>query len=96
MSHARPAAFEDAGGGPPLLALKSLAVFVGFLPSFVRKVVSIRLFLSGLGVLEEEWDGTGRVGGGEYGSGEATGVMFRLLVDLIFGESVPKGFGAGR
>lgn len=53
MSHARPAAFDDAGGGPVLLPLKSRAVFVGFFPSLVLSVVSIRPFLSGLGVREE-------------------------------------------
>jgi len=67
-SQARPAALEDAGGGLNRPA-DDLDDFEGFLPSLVLRVVNMtRPFLSGLGVLEVFFWGTGRVGG-EYGLG---------------------------
>lgn len=70
-SHAKPAAFEAAGGRrerPP----DALGDFEGRFPSFVRKVVNMRPFLSGLGVLEACFAGTGSAGGG--GGDEYVGV----------------------
>ncbi len=71
-SHARPAAFEEAAGVAVLRAPKDLGDFEGFFPSFVRKVVSIRLLFSGLGVLDFGLGCAGGAGsaGGGYGRGE--------------------------
>jgi len=62
-SQASPAAFE-AAGGPSLLPPNGLGDLDGLFPSFPGlNVVSIRPFLSGLGVLDVSFDGTGTVGG---------------------------------
>lgn len=65
-SQANPAAFE-ATGGRTLRLSDDLKVLDGFFPSLVRKVVSRRPFLSGLGVREVCWVGTGSIGGGGGG-----------------------------
>lgn len=68
-SQANPAAFEAAGGRTLRLS-EDLEVLDGFFPSLVRKVVSKRPFLSGLGVREVCLIGTGSVGGGGGKGGE--------------------------
>ena len=63
VSQARPAALE-AAGGPSLRPPEALGDFDGRFPSFPGlKVVSIRPFLSGLGVRDVICDGTGTIGG---------------------------------
>ena len=70
-SQARPAAFDEAGGALNRVA-EVLGDLEGFLPSFVRNVVNIgRPFLSGLGVLEVFFGGTGSAGV-EYGLGKGS------------------------
>ena len=51
-SQASPAAFEEAGGALNTWALDVLGDLEGLFPSLVRRVLSIRLFFSGLGVLD--------------------------------------------
>ncbi len=69
-SQAKPAALE-AAGGRKLRPPDDLEGLDGFFPSLVRNVVSIRPFLSGLGVLEIRFVGTGSVGGGGGGKNGA-------------------------
>ena len=95
-SQASPAAFEDACGGLKPRPPEGLGDFEGFFPSFVRKVVSIRLFFSGLGVLEVCFGGIGSVGGG-YGNGGLDVGIWEVLCDLIAANSeLFFGVRAGR
>lgn len=73
-SQAKPAALE-AAGGRTLRPPDDLDGLDGFFPSLVRNVVSIRPFLSGLGVLEIRFIGTGSVGGGGGGENGAEGAV---------------------
>ena len=94
-SHAKPAAFDDAGGALNLPA-EDLGDFEGFLPSFVRKVVNMaRPFLSGLGVREVFFWGTDKVGG-EYGLGRGSVLNKALLLERSVGESEAVFDTAGR
>ena len=68
-SQASPAAFEDACGGYETRPLEGLGDLDGRFRSFVRRVVSIRLFFSGLGVLDVCFEGTGKLGS-VYGNGD--------------------------
>lgn len=100
-SQARPAAFEDAGGGPATRPPEALGGFDGLFPSLAPlKVVSITCppFFSGLGVLEVFLGGTGRVGD-EYVGGVDGGtmeLMRELLYDLSDGASESLCARAGR
>ena len=71
VSQASPAALE-AAGGPSLRPTAALGDFDGLFPSFPGlNVVSIRPFLSGLGVLDVSFEGAGTEGGerGVFGPG---------------------------
>ena len=94
VSHARPAALDEAGGAPANRPAGTLGELPFFLASFgPLKVVSITRppFLSGLGVLEVFFAGTGNVGGGGlYGveiEGRGPACRLILLADRSGGES---------
>lgn len=83
-SQARPAAFEEAAGAPVLCPPEALGDLVGFFPSFVRKVVNMRLLFSGLGVLDLCFGWAGKVGivGGGNGEDGCPICIWGLLWDL--------------
>ena len=83
-SQARPAAFEEAAGVPVLWPPEDLGDLVGFFPSLVRKVVSMRLLFSGLGVLDLFLGWASEIGtvGGRYGENGCPFGIWGLLWDL--------------
>ena len=104
-SHASPAAFEDAAGGPALRPVEALLddledAFPSLLP---LKVVSMRPFFSGLGVLDTTLGGTGSFGGGyglSYDPKEIWGLLWDRSVigrceSLFCKVVVRKGKGGG-
>lgn len=98
VSHAMPAAFEAAG----LSALRPLEIRADLKadvrPSLERKVVSIGLFLSGLGLREVVFVGTASVGGAGKPAGTVIwGTLRDLWVTMseLFFDSRPGLAGSG-